>query len=320
MNFMASHLRLKQHLMNRTLILVFFLMMGVASATAQHPLQMPQEGAIYREYCESYDPSNWPYIFKHRYQYLVQGDTNINGLAYKMLHETNYGDNIITSEFIGGMRSDSSGKVFVWMADSMFLFRYSNAQNCHAQECLLFDFSLNVGDTISVHNHWSQFVVLQKDTITISGQPRLRFSLSGQEVIEGVGWIRGLFHPLTQPFELSVWLSCYSDSNIFYSPMNLNQQGCLSVSVGNDHDETELRVFPNPSSNYLFVDVGSGEALRGGTLQVFDARGTLLSQQRMPADGSIITISTASYPTGLYFGRITTADNSRVFRFVVERE
>jgi hypothetical protein len=63
-------------------------------------------------------------------------DTIINGLIYKKVLET-YNENLINWSYSGYIREDSSRKVY-----------YLNYE-CYDEEYLIYDFNVNIGDTIN---------------------------------------------------------------------------------------------------------------------------------------------------------------------------
>jgi hypothetical protein len=294
--------------------------MLVCAGQAQSWQPMPQNGAIYRHYYEHVAP---PIFQKGRIQYMLSGDTLIGPWSYTKVFETNYGDAVTASKYVGAMREDSLRKVYYWPADSNFLDYFGFFSGCAGGECLLFDFGLNIGDTFHLHpGHYIQFVVVSDiDTIPVSGQhrTRYRFSQLNGSVIEGIGWTTWLFEPLMAPFETSIWMTCYASGNTFYSPLNLDSIGCLSVGIETPQPISGLKVYPNPVKEILYLESDTQTQWQDLLVNVYNTNGMLMKGIKTTQARQGISISVHDLAPGLYFGRLTSEGNTHAFRFAVER-
>jgi hypothetical protein len=196
--------------------------------------------------------------------YAVNGDTTINNVGYKKYFVCNFCVNILPTTLYGFLREDTlTKKVFGFTTDT-------------TSEQLLYDFSLNVGDTTSVFSFmWGTYgyafvKVSAIDSILILGQYRKRLAivdLGGNSNsypefwIEGIGSTFGLFksgitgHPPNSWGGLGVpQLVCFqqNDSLLYH---NQNFSGCYPNQwLGNRSSlkDKTIQIFPNPVNDKIY--------------------------------------------------------------------
>jgi len=94
-----------------------------------------------------------------------------------------------------------------------------------------------------------------------------------------------------------IWFRVYEEGNegnfvdVFYS---LHTPGTLSTQ---DQEATDLRVYPNPSNDYVFLE--NKQSTRS-TFRVFDTKGQWMWQGTVPAFGQE-QIRVGEWPDGVYF-------------------
>jgi hypothetical protein len=130
-------------------------------------------------------------------------DTVINNRNYKKIYM--FMDSVFNKEeasYVGGLREDDSKKV--WFKGEKIVHLYKPLA-LEEDELLLYDFSLNVGDTVKAGNfdvlfhEWEgSLIVNEIDTISIGNSLRKRikfqpFSWINVAWIEGIGNLDGLF-------------------------------------------------------------------------------------------------------------------------------
>jgi hypothetical protein len=238
--------------------IVFLLVLMPFLAFGQQHFPLIKDGGVWREAISTINtpPDPW-HITK--FQYLMEGDTIINSVAYKKIYSCDYSPSITNKVFFGGIREDSLEKVFIFLDSNQVL--YSNNLQFNT-EYLLYDFSLNVGDTLKIMNLVDSVQILQSiDSILIDNTFRKRWnfnanSLSQREVIEGIGSTKGLFFPLQWEFENYQLLTCYEDSNLFWSNPELQGVDCFSVGIKeNNKEKYNVTVNPNPTSGKLNIEL-----------------------------------------------------------------
>jgi hypothetical protein len=239
--------------MNKTLFLMLFgLLQFVSSAQTYQPF--PDSGATWREYFIHYSgPID---RIEDKYSIATGQDTVIQGITYTTLWKsgvaTEYNDNnqviditTFQNDFAGCIREDSLKKIYYWAIN----------------ENLLYDFSLNLNDTLVGNYIWtlpSDTYVSSIDSIFDGNIYRKQYHLSVPnlandyiQIIEGIGSIWGLFN-LFAP-HLPTWgnLYCFSDG---MSNLVLDSAQCLLLNVPeNVKGGGDLYLFPNPGSDRVYI-------------------------------------------------------------------
>jgi hypothetical protein len=200
-------------------------------------------------------------------RYTLRGDTAINQVTYKKLCIES-GDTINPIiKPIGGLREEEKQIFFV--GDDYLGYT-------HEEELLLYDFSKGIGDTI-FHDNYDTFysVVENIDTVDISGENRRRFKIKTcnnyyfedeEYWIEGIGSIKNslLGHITMIP------TCCYQYwehvcfrviGGIEYLNPSFDEcfPSCFFSSIVPLINGSEIRVYPNPSSDRLIIENNSTE-------------------------------------------------------------
>ena len=173
-------------------------------------IPFPTSDAIWSEIYSFKDDIHWqPPVYE---RFAVNGeDTVINTIVYKKIYmflDTVFNKN--TASYIGALREDEHKRI--WLKMDTPLHPCKPAQIDNAEEILLYDFSVNEGDTITseflniTRWFWEEFFIVHKiDTIKIGNTCRKKivikhgFSEIGYpphivvEWIEGIGSPNGLF-------------------------------------------------------------------------------------------------------------------------------
>jgi hypothetical protein len=187
----------------------------------------------------------------------LEGDTSVNNISYKKIF-----GNISNTSLHGYLRDDTlSKKVYGFTTDT-------------TSEQLLYDFSLNVGDTTSVFSFmWGTYgyafvKVSAIDSILIMGQYRKRLaivdlngnvSLLPEYWIEGIGSTFGLFKSGITGHPPNSWgglgwpqLACFqqNDSLLYHNP---NVSSCYtSVGTPSLVKSNSIQMFPNPTKDKIY--------------------------------------------------------------------
>lgn len=268
------------------------------------------------------------------YKFIIDGDSTVNGNTYNKYYMID--DTVLTStsqkQLAGLVREDTNTqKVWGIHPDS-------------TQEVLLYDFSLEKGDSVTV-SQITPFSPINDngvitntvkidsvDTITINGVSHKRlfiengpanFGFLDEFWVEGIGsnagpLSPGIFYIVTLDGPRMPRLICFERNGtvlidqkdeIFSEPLN-NCYYVLSVSP-EPFRNLNITLFPNPTSNQLRLQTDlnlSSYKIRSITGQTVKAG--MLSNK---------TISVSSLNTGVYFLEITTKEGEKgVERFVVK--
>jgi hypothetical protein len=239
--------------------------------------------------------------------YQLAGDTSINGLTYhKLLHYYAYYDNCspyyftdIGTEYI---RQDVSQKKVWWF--------FPGTQ----RDTILYDFNLNVGDTITAAlEYWAagtSFIVSSIDSILINGNYRKRFNYFPQgmqtcfaSMVEGIGGLHGLKFIPSNCFEYFPYLTRFvQDSQVLYTDSFFTSL-CYDfvASVNENIEESHEKFSPNPF--HLATTLELNGKLENVVLIVYDSFGQQVKRQKINSQST--TINRDRLNAGIYFYQIT---------------
>jgi hypothetical protein len=244
---------------------------------------------------------------------IVCNDTIINSYTYK------YVKDIGSMNFDGFLREDTmTGEV--WYKDKSY----------NQEEFLIMDLSLNVGDTFIMHK--SQFPedsIAVVDSIKYNGGSKIIF-LSPKIVlwnenltfIEGIGPNAGIIFQLYQTVnfypEGSRLLCSYKDDIQAYTNTGPPFYGKCHVLLGsieeNQSENSELRVFPNPSIDKVQIEY---DGYKPYSLEVFDYTGKYI-ESRENIFSLRYELDMTDYIGGLYFIKTIGNDGKYAARSILK--
>jgi hypothetical protein len=242
-----------------------------------------------------------PCVVYNDYTLFISGDTVIGANTYHKLLRSGYIHSncpppgyYYYNQYAGAFRQDTAQrKVFVPSNNG---------------DTLLYDFSLNVGDTLpQTDNYCTGGLVKAIDSVLVGNQYHKRFLLElfadpiGPHVlIEGVGSSFGLYNPMCPPFESASYLNCFNYSGNKY-PANSNCTFATGISKPNNQTNS-FTVFPNPFSTQTTLQTVEG--LQNASMTVYNSVGQTVRH----VDGLVgqtVTFYRDNLPSGLYFVRIS---------------
>ncbi|NOY96965.1 MAG: T9SS type A sorting domain-containing protein [Chlorobi bacterium] len=254
----------------KTFTLLFMMVLGFTNAFNQDYYPMVQENNEWNVLEVSYPGTGnpWDTIYS-TITYKFTGDTIINDTIYKKVLISEEG--IPTNwEFYGAIREDENNKVWFYPTIGMI------------EERLMYDFSVNVGDTIE--NYATVMVVDSIAYKEINGEDRkhiyfsyIDFSPFKEIWIEGIGSNRGVLQSGTAGMMGGwTWFLCMSENGeLVY--MNPNYNSCYLIST--DVKETsypEINIFPNPANNILIVENLSHTLVK--SIKLVDLKGNIIKE------------------------------------------
>jgi len=185
-------------------------------------------------------------------------------------------------------------KVYVWVNN---------------QEYLVYDFSIQVGDTINSNYHVYPFVI---DSIGSYLMPdgtsrRIFYGSPSADVefyIEGVGSSTGLFNPFSWAISAGYRLSCVLENNIPIYSDSIFSFGCL-VFVGLNEIPIfpKIDIFPNPASDKLNIKVANNTA---GLFKLIDITGRIIYETFIFHNTKQIELGL--FEKGIYFYQFESLD------------
>jgi len=273
-----------------------------------HPF--PDSNAVWNEGCvylQNNTPVNNPQIF------FLAGDTLISAITYKKVLTSGYKYYMIPSnnccfyynQPAGDIRQDTAQrKIYLHMSPS---------------DVLLYDFNLNIGDTLPVsyiNYQGSGNYVSSIDSVLVGTTYRKQYHISTNvdpngfgiwdsnyvQLIEGIGSTFGLFSPLLPPFEGGCSLNCYSENNVvLYTNANSTCDMTVGINENNTADNF-VNIYPNPFSSQTTLQTDN--LFKNATLTVYNSYGQTVKQIKN-ISGQTITLFRDNIPSGLYFLRLT---------------
>lgn len=274
------------NLVNKILLIIIF-GTGNLSLKAQFSLNFPDSTATWRMYTtEFYITESYSY----QSRYYVHGDSIINGNTYSMLYSGLWHDSDSSGTLVGFYRIDSS-KVYFIDRSSIFFAACGGYIDSENDEQILYDYDINVGDTMVYPN--SEFSIsnysLILDSISskaILGQSHRMFYFSpaspGTYVanptaplywIEGIGSCYGFF-PAEPCFERWPQFLCmHSEGNDFDNDFTWINKSCTSLGLNEEQQENYLSIFPNPNN---------------GTFNLQSTNASILNYSILTSDGRLI--------------------------------
>lgn len=274
--------------------------------------------------------------------YIPGEDTIINELKYSKIYLLN--DSVFdanTAIYVGALREDSNKRI--WLKKGPVVEPYNDSQwwnYCNSYICdkelLLYDFSVNEGDTIKEGNFTVFFsddnavtVVVDKiDTILVENSPRKRISFAYYDNyskskgwsywVEGIGSLNGLFFP--SPYYIP---TCACSGNIL---VGLKHHGEIKYFNDNypsffptDIQHVTKSVSPisvrNTPDNSISFDFNS---IRPKSLKIYNTSGVTIINQDVSGQLSVV-LNLNSIESGVYIYCINDEnDNSHRGKFVIK--
>ena len=247
--------------------------------------------------------------------YGFQGDTIVNSEQWFKLYSTR--DSLFQNDLLfHGLLRKENNRVF-----------YLDTLN---QLDTLYDFSLNVGDSVlfnlnGVYQEW--LPVIEIDSIQINGQyyKKMKFaepSISAfdwlnEEWIEGIGSIHGPLFPaypvkFSEEIPDSMLLTC-TFSNNQQVWQHSNYQSCyVNIVLGVAQLELlDFKIYPNPFTDRVHIE---NIGLQQYELTVLSGLGQIIKQVEIKNE--IQTIDLTELKAGIYFLNIENGENTKTMKII----
>jgi len=305
--------------MNPRISLLAILLITLSSSWAQQPSRFPiKPGSVWRI---NYEYSSSDYFCSHltgdeEYKYFIDGDTMVGVRTYFKLYKTGIlfleEPFRIEHKYMGAIR-DSADRFF-YIAGG------------ERSEKLLYDFSVNVGDSIQVDGNSTKYPVDEIDTLE-NGRKRYFLYLiivhcgSANTLIEGIGWLGGLLEGNScsgHPGVRGSYLVCYSEDG---QPVYETDHMRCGEPVVCSNIITSVSVLKKSLQPEVFV-------MPGGVLQVrlpqhtreiveiriFDATGAVkISNQTVLTE----PVDIRNLDSGIYLMRLSSGNDTYATKFVI---
>jgi hypothetical protein len=296
----------------RTLVSLIFLSAFLLSFTSS--AQSIDPASEWRVNFSYWDPGHE--IHEEFYRDFIDGDTTINAITYAKVYKSGYTRiewipnpaNYYYSHVLHGLIREENHKWYIYDLGEQ-------------TDKLLFDFTLGVNDTVHsacTHANQQPILVTSVDSVPVDNHYKKRFHLNipfgAENYIEDIGAASGLFENMVY-FEWDSQMICFAKNGI--SVWGAATDSCdLNVAIGEKKDfSREIAVYPNPARDYAYVPIPAG--FGSYCVMLIDPYGRIRSEVTSAA-GSLVKLSLASCPGGLYFVRIDNERGSRVIKLLIQ--
>jgi len=259
--------------MKKFLLTVSLLIPFWVKAQVYHPLV--DSGAVWNVEVIEFGV---PFFTYDGYKIFISGDTIFNSISYRKLWsqylyyynaQAYYAfagaNNPGAPVLFAAMREDSSKKIFFRPFGFSPFYCYDFQPD---SEYLIYDFALNVGDTVSWMSYPTNVVTGIDSLQLLNGEWRKVIHLTGNPIqrdwIEGIGSPGGLFSSYDTYADCGNILTCYHDGNLLYqehhdSSIYVNCDslvGNVSIPILSMKD-CVFNISPNPASDFLSINFSS---------------------------------------------------------------
>lgn len=230
--------------------------------------------------------------------YKLQGDTIINNKSYKVIYSSRDSLMQYWTKDNSFIRVDSIKKVYQYDSEA---------------EKLIYDFSLQLGDSIEVGSQGFYAKVDSTDSILINGQYRKRIIFDpwfNEFWIEGIGSSSSPFNPFVNKFvsDISFELLCVKDNDtlLYQNPIHDNCYWGFIDGVHEIDNQKDYKIIIYPMPIHTSATIINENTSKPWTAKIINNLGQVIANYFV-RDNSFI-FSTEDINPGLYF-LIVISDN-----------
>jgi len=282
----------------KNLVLVTFFIFSLAKTNGQNYIPFPTENTTWETVTQFMDPWNPSYSYDYS---KTNGDTIINGQQYTIITRLNY-----PSCFI----RENNGLVYC---------KYSNNSPFDTTEFLLYNYNLQLGDTmqIAIADYELMFTtghVDYIDSILIGSIYHKKIGISGWhhiDFIEGIGSLQGLLYPEIPWVDWMSDLTCFSRNDTIFSITGGGATyagNCWQFVDIQEQETNKIIVSPNPTNDFLRI---CGPPISKAELYTINGQKIL--------ETKLQNIKLVDYERGIYVLKVYSADKS-VMNFKIIKE
>lgn len=260
-----------------------------------------------------YNPDRW--------EYYALGDTMVDDILYKKIYhrflEPEYGmmppyEAVSPYVLFGLMREDTLARqVYGMPIDG----EYPSYSVCPpGSESLMYDFSLNVGDTlfnsciVNMYDFISYVVNSISNCNALYGVTTRCFEIGDGMIYEGIGSNYGLWEPVFDPVKTS---SDWYTSLAYYCP----DADCPYIVGTNKMPiESKIKTFPNPVLDLLTIDLSSADLHGLVQIDLLSIQGELLDS--FWPKTKTIHLPFSGYKPGIYLLRISSGKTQMLYKII----
>ncbi len=243
------------------------------------------------------------------------GDTTFNNQDYKKIYRI-VDDSTLNFDnmtFFAAIRENDTKQVFVKLT-------------YFEDEILIYDFSLNIGDTVISNSpngylHHDICVIADIDSVELeNNQYRKRFKINdwAQDYwIEGIGSIDGLFHPIKE-YIIGTYchLLCLKDNDtaVYINNPECEKCFCTLLTPVEELEKVKeyITIYPNPATNDLTIDFKFEKGM--AIIKLFNIYGKLLENRT--SNSFPIKMNIDYLPNVIYIVQIDINNDSFKKKFI----
>ena len=255
-----------------------------------------------------YFDGNWgPPPYTSFTKWNINGDTIVDGNLYHKVFFS--GVNVIMNDPINySPISTFSGKL---MREDSISRKIYGRQIMEVSESIIYDFSVNIGDTMrsilygvttpvpsnlgeAIVDSINPYILNNGDTTRIFYATPINFGVLTPTffVIEGIGSHNGFYYPFKGVFEDDASLTCVKELSV-----QLYGNGVCGITVSSEQHLITLsfKIYPNPNNGEKIIVTGSSIK----TLKLYNIQGQLIKTTEVLLKETILNLD--NLPNGVYF-------------------
>ncbi len=257
------------------------------------------------------------FVDHYFYKYFINGDTMINSKDYLKIFKSGY--------FYRDMKQEPDYNYFENIFSGFLLAENDKWYVFEGdQEMLLYDFSLNVNDTVysayssNPENLEEPIIVAAIDSVVVNNLYKKRFHLNidngAEYIIEDIGATSGLFENMFF-FNTQSELICFAENGI--SLWGASTEECDLAVFLNESNVliNSCTILPNPAQDFtrLIIPDGFGEV----ACTLIDLFGRIVYQGSFESP-STNNIQLSPYLSGIYLAIIETKGSRQTVKLIIE--
>jgi hypothetical protein len=255
----------------------------------------------------------------HDYMYYLNGDTTLGNYTYKKVYDRHYVviDSLFSPPYV------CSGEYYY--DEFRILIRQEGKKlfvNEQGTEFLLYDFDLEVGDTLpETYNHYNHDVIVSSiDSLQVGEEYRKVFHLENTFfgfglLIEGIGFNTGLLDYFDD-WEFPSGLDCFTQYDTTWYP-EMGVSCDLTVNTQPNEPAPTCKVFPNPVTNRLFIDIDP--LLEFEYMVLTNAYGVRFKLLPEKLQNGRYVLDVSDFVPGIYFLQIQSDKAGNIARKLVKQ-
>jgi len=244
-------------------------------------------------------------------KFWFEGDTVFDNLKYKKVYLQTH-DSIADfkkASYFTAIREDT-------IAEKVYFYYKAN-------EYLLYDFSVNVGDVVSFYSLWpwwqptlKEREVLSIDSILIDNHYRKRINFiddgwrAPESWIEGIGSTNGIFFPgyfyEVDVMDWTVLLCVHINERLIYHTDYYNNCYVREFGVNISENKKEIfKIYPTVADKVLYIETGSN--VEGFDYKIISMQGQIVGMGQITSN----TINIANLNHGIYLILVSESKNKK---------